>query len=133
MARPAVTATYAANTPIEADIYIDPYCDFDETFTWIDPASATPVDLTGCSAQLQVKEFPWDDVPLVDVTTTPTAGSALTLGSTAGTIRLQIGNTASQALQTVVGARFDLIITWSDGTFSKFMFGFVKGKKTETT
>ena len=79
----------------ELDIYIEQGATFRKTLTWKTGSPATPVDLTGYSARLQVRAKIDDAEPLLSLTT---ENGGLALGTTDGTIALYLSATATGAL-----------------------------------
>lgn len=82
--------------------------DFDYTLTW--KIDNVPVDLTGATAIMQLR----DDEDSAAVLTL-TNGTGITLGGTAGTIRLRIEDEQLAAIETGV-YEYDLLISQSDET-----------------
>lgn len=89
---------------------------FDQTFTvTIDDA---PINLTGYSAAMQVRETIDSSTASVSLT----SGSGITLGGTAGTIRVVISSTATASL--VDGQYvYDLEITSGGGVTDRYLMG----------
>ncbi len=56
------------------------------TFTWRNP-DKTPVNLTGYSAEMQVRDEKSSTTPVLDLSTTPSGG--ITLGGLRGTITIR--------------------------------------------
>lgn len=54
------------------------YCDYTQSFTFTAPAN--PVQFTGATARLQARQTPFDQTPLLDISTTPSASGAIYLG-----------------------------------------------------
>lgn len=108
------------------DITIEQGATFDETLTYTDP-NGNLIDLTNCTAQMQVRATYGAAAPLVALTDT----SGITLGGTAGTIRVvmtktQTGGVDPSTLAGVPSQRqavHDFFLTWPDGTVSKLWEG----------
>lgn len=79
---------------------------FRKRLRWSDKATGTPIDLTGCSARMQVRAEIDGTAVLLELTT---ENGGITLGSTAGTIDLYVGATATAAINWEGGV-FDLEI-----------------------
>lgn len=78
---------------------------FSQILTWYsDKNKTTPVNLTGYTARMQIRNNIEDASPIVDMTT---ANSKITLGGAAGTITLNIPATETSAL-TPGSAVYDL-------------------------
>jgi hypothetical protein len=71
------------------DISADQGSDFDTLITYRDDANAL-VNLTGCTARMQVRQFAGSSASRLSLTN----GSGITLGGAAGTIRIQISSAA---------------------------------------
>jgi hypothetical protein len=71
------------------DISADQGSDFDTLITYRDDASVL-VNLTGCTARMQVRKFAGSSKPVLNLT----SSSGITLGGAAGTIRVQISAAA---------------------------------------
>ena len=88
------------------------------TLTWNNPpvgtASPVPVDLTGCVANMQVRQNYGEPVLLaLSSSALTTNGSGLTLGGTAGTIVLLINPLDTQVLQSGI---YDIEVQFPDGS-----------------
>jgi hypothetical protein len=98
---------------------------FDRTVVWKDSAGA-PVDLTGCSARMQVRNY----VGVVILEFNTSDGS-ITLGGPAGTVRLL-------RAAAVTGAAlegewvYDLFVTFPDGRARDLLAGTFTVKKRVT-
>lgn len=79
---------------------------FRKRLRWSDKATGTPIDLTGCTARMQVRAETGSSTVLLELTT---ENGGITLGGTAGTIDLYVGATATAALGWEGGV-FDLEI-----------------------
>lgn len=84
------------------DIVIEQGATFSRVITWKD-ASGTPVDLTGYSARMEVRNSVASGQPILALT----SGQGITLGGTAGTITLSISAVDTAALD-FSNARYDL-------------------------
>ena len=78
---------------------------FRKRLTWKAP-DGTPIDLTGCTARMQVRSEVESDVVLLSLTT---ENGGITLGGSAGTVNLYLGAVATAAL-AFEGGVFDLEI-----------------------
>ena len=79
---------------------------FRKRLRWSDKATGTPIDLTGCTARMQVRAETSAPAVLLDLTT---ENGGITLGGAAGTIDLYVGATATAAINWEGGV-FDLEI-----------------------
>ena len=75
------------------DISADQGSDLDTIITYTND-SAVPVNLTGCSARMQVRKFSGSSVPWLNLT----SSSGITLGGAAGTIRIVVSAAALSAV-----------------------------------
>lgn len=71
----------------------------------------TPTDLTGCSAQMKVRDTLESATVLLELST---ANGGIVLGGVAGTINFYIADTAT-ALMSWKAGKGDLIITFGNG------------------
>lgn len=103
---------------------------YDKTMTWKVGADKTPVDLTGCTARLQVRSFVDSTVKLLDLTT---QNLGIILGGINGTIQLLISATNTAAILTWTKGVYDLEIQFANGvTVRRLMEGKVKVSKEVT-
>ena len=103
---------------IERDICIEQGATFDETFTWLNP-DKSPVDLTGASGRMQIRQTIEDDPPLLELTD---GNGRSILGGTAGTIQLLVSATDTAAI-TWVGGVYDLEIELASGYVRRLFKG----------
>lgn len=104
---------------------------FDDFVTWKTGATsetATPVDLTGCTARTQFRAKHDSPTVLLELTT---ANGGMELGGTAGTVRWLISaeDTADITWTTAV---YDTEIVFADGTVQRKFAGKVKVSKEVT-
>lgn len=106
-------------------IEIDKGSTFRHTITWKSgpEGSETPVDLTGCSAEMQIREDQDSDIILHTLSTGIEGG--ITLGDAAGTIELYIADGASTAFDWNSGV-YGLEITFSNGDVRRLLRGKIK-------
>jgi hypothetical protein len=90
---------------------------FDVLLTWKDNAGA-PVDLTGCSAALQVRPTYSSPAPLIDIY----SGDGITLGDALGTIHLVVDAAITEAVPAGSYV-YDLKITFESGSVTRLMQG----------
>lgn len=93
---------------------------YPRVFTWKAGDPATPVDLTGCTARLQIRGRVTDADVLYEMTSEP--GGGLVLGDAAGTIALTIPDEDS-AEWTWRSGVYDLEIAFPDGTVRRLLRG----------
>jgi hypothetical protein len=108
------------------NLCINQYATYIKIFIWIAGgcgcgtvgASSGPVDLTGYTANLQIRPFPLSTDILYD------ASSDITLGTTNGTISLDIPASATTVFTWWNGV-YDLILTDSSGNVTRLLQGSV--------
>lgn len=105
------------------NLSIDQGSDFDRTFTLKNgPAeSRTPVDLTGYTARMQVRQDIDDEDPLLELTT---ENGGIVLGDAAGTIQLVLTATQTAGLD-FDSAVYDLELVSGAGRVRRLMRGVV--------
>jgi hypothetical protein len=77
------------------------YADFARTLTWLtgpDKFSAVPVDLTGWTSELMVRDVPSGSSLILSISTTPGPQGSIALGGVLGTIALVVPNAATALL-----------------------------------
>jgi hypothetical protein len=86
---------------LQADLSLDTYCDFLESFTFVTPAGAptgVPVNFTGATATMMIRANSADAAPLLSLSTTATASGQLFLGiAPAGPLGATVANLAALA------------------------------------
>jgi len=92
---------------------------FDELITYKD-AAGNPVDLTGYTARMQIREKITDATPVHSMDTT-TGG--ITMGGTAGTIQLFISDADTAAMNMPKGGVYDLEIVSPTGKVTRLLEG----------
>jgi len=91
--------------------------DFAVSLEWLG-SDGIPIDLTGWSANCQVRNWPGGDL-LADMST---AGGQITLGGTAGTITLSLPAADTAGIPAGV-AKYDLLMTNLTPATSCLLFG----------
>lgn len=108
------------------NLCINQYATYLKVFTWLAPppnpsavgAAPTPVDLTGYTAQMQIRAYPLSSTVLFD------ASADLVLGGTAGTITLTITPAQTAGFTWWQGV-YDLILTAPGGAVTRLLEGTV--------
>lgn len=95
--------------------------------TWLNPDN-TPVNLTGCTAALQVRESHQAESALLELTT---ENGRISLGGIAGTIDLFIDKNITSAINWQAG-KYDLLITFSNGEPTRLCEGNFNAKPAIT-
>ena len=94
---------------------------FRNVTTWQTGKPAAPVNLTGCTARMQVRAKITDSATLLNLTT---ENGGIELGGTAGTVTINISATDTAAIAWKGGV-YDLEIVFSDGTVRRLLAGSV--------
>lgn len=90
-----------------------------------DKTKQNPVNLTGASAKMQIRDETGSTDALLEITTSGSAGDKITLGGAAGTYDIQASaaTTASLAPGRYV---YDFLLTDSGGTVTKEFEGLIE-------
>jgi hypothetical protein len=92
---------------------------YNEVSTWKTGAPAVAVDLTGCTARLQVRSDIDSPVVLLELTT---ENGGIELGGVLGTVRRVVTATATAAFAWTAGV-YDLEVVFANGTVRRLMAG----------
>lgn len=103
------------------NLAVDQGATYTKRVTWKTGKPATPVDLTGASARMQVRAKV-DSPDILLSLTSPDGG--ITLGGAAGTVDIRIEATATAGFQWKSGV-YDLEIQFADGTVRRLLAGSV--------
>lgn len=101
------------------NLSIDQGATFIKSVTWKTGKPAAPVDLTGCTARMQVRPKIDSTEVLVSLTT---ANGGITLGGAAGTVAIRIEADVTEDF-TWKGGVYDLEIVFLDGTVRRLLAG----------
>lgn len=91
---------------------------FRKRLAWLNP-DRTPIDLTGCTARMQVREEYASPLPLLELTT---ENGGITLGGAAGTIDL-LSSDEDTATMEWNGGVFDIEIAHPNGDVTRLAQG----------
>jgi hypothetical protein len=94
---------------------------FRKTLTWKAGTPAVPVDLTGCTARMQIRSEITSATILVTLTT---ENGGIILGGAAGTIELFIDPVATAAITWTAGV-YDLEVVFSLTDVRRLLYGVV--------
>lgn len=94
---------------------------FRKSLTWKTGTPAAPVDLTGCTARMQIRADLESTTPLITLTT---ENSGITLGDEAGTIELYISDTDTADMTWTQGV-YDLEVILANGDVRRLLYGTV--------
>lgn len=105
--------------PLRYDITIYQGATFRLPLTWKSGDPATPVNLTGCTARMQIRSIVTAPTPLLTLTT---ENGGIALGGAAGTVTVTVdaAATAGQAWKTGV---YDLEIVFGSGEVRRLLEG----------
>lgn len=98
---------------------IDQGSTFNQLVTWKTGTPAVAVDLTGCTARMQVRSKLESPVVLLSLTT---ENGGIALGGIAGTVTLNISAVATAAI-TWSSAVYDLEIVFANATVRRLLAG----------
>ena len=103
----------------EWPIEIEQGATFRKSLTWKAGAPPLPVDLTGCTARMQVREHMDSPLPMLSLTT---ENGGITLGDESGVVTLHVHALKTGALSKLSGI-YDLEIEFADGTVRRLLCG----------
>lgn len=101
------------------NLKIDQGATFSDTVTWKAGTPAAAVNLTGCTARLQMRASLTNPTVLVELTSVL---GGIVLGGTAGTVQIKMTAAATAAL-TWTRAVYDLEIIYADATVRRLLAG----------
>lgn len=107
--------------PLKHPLKIYQGATFRDVTTWRAGAPAQPVDLTGCTARMQVRQR--IDAPAVLAELNTTNGGVM-LGGTAGTITLHLTAVQTAAIAWTSGV-YDLEVVFPSGDVRRLFYGTV--------
>ena len=105
----------------KVNLKIDQGASFNKLVTWKAGTPALPVNLTGCTARMQIRGKLTDAVALLDLTT---ENGGIALGGVAGTVTIII-TAAQTTLIAWKAAVYDLEIIYADATVRRLLAGSV--------
>lgn len=108
--------------PLKLPLTIYQGATFRKVITWRAGAPAAPVNLTGCTARMHVREKITSETTLVELTT---ANSRLTLGGTDGTVQMDLDADLTEAFAWTAGV-YDLEIEFPNGDVRRLLAGSVR-------
>lgn len=100
---------------------IDQGATFRRRFVWKTGTPPVPVDLTGCTARMQIRPDITSDEVLVELTT---ENGGITLGDADGTIDLYISAEDTAKVEAAIGV-YDLELVTADGDVDRVLSGTV--------
>lgn len=107
--------------PLKYQLTIYQGATFRAPFRWSAGDPPAPVDLTGCTAKMQVREKLESPDVLLELTT---ENGGIALGAD-GSVTLFLSDTTTAAIQWRAGV-YDLEIKFTDGDVRRLLFGAVK-------
>lgn len=114
--------------PFKVPLVIYQGATLNEVFTWKAGKPAVPVNLTGCTARMQVRATIDATAVLLELTS---ALGGILLGGVNGEITLFMNDTDTAAIDWFTGV-YDLELTHSNGHVRRLMFGPVTVSKEVT-
>lgn len=113
------------SAPFKVPLKIYQGATFTKSLTWKtapdENAATTPVNLTGCTARMQIRAKLESTAPLLSLTT---ENGGISLGGTAGTVELLIDADDTTAITWKAGV-YDLEIVFAGGEVRRLMYGSV--------
>lgn len=110
------------NAPLKYDITIYQGSTFRLPLTWKTGDPATPVDLTGCTARMQIRADVKAPKALITLTT---ENGGITLGGAAGTVEIIVTPTQSKDVE-LSGGVYDLEIVFAPDIVRRLLEGSVE-------
>ena len=104
----------------QLDITLEQGATFRKRLTWTDKTGAA-IDLTGCTAHMQIRLQPHEAVALADLTT---SNGGITITGSAGVVDLLLTATQTASLKFDV-AQYDLVVFMTDGSVVRLVEGAV--------
>jgi hypothetical protein len=114
--------------PLKLPLTIYQGATFRKRVAWKAGDPATPVDLTGCTARMHIREKLESPEVLLALTT---ENGRIALGGTAGTVEQVLDAETTAALPWVAGV-YDLEIEFPNGDVRRLCFGAVKVSREVT-
>ena len=108
-------------TAFKLALEIEQGATFKKTITWKAGTPPAPVDITGCTAHMQVRARTDCTTVVLDLST---KNGGIVLGGLTGTVALVISATQTAALVVHAGV-YDLGIKFPDGTIRRLLSGAV--------
>ena len=103
----------------KVNLKIDQGATFSKVVIWKTGTPPVVVNLTGCTARMQVRGKLTDTAALLDLTT---ANGGIVLGGIAGTVTLNVSAIQTAAISWT-SAVYDLEIIFADGTVRRLLSG----------
>ena len=108
-------------TPAQYDLTIYQGANFSQRLTFLQSSDGDPVDLSGFTARMQLRQSVNSTTPLIELTT---ENGRITLGDAAGTVDLAL-NASETASLTAGTAVYDLEIVQSETSADRYAQGSV--------
>lgn len=110
------------SAPLKLPLTIYQGATFRKRLTWKVGDPAVPVDLTGCTARMHIREKLESPDVLLELTT---ANDRVVLGGMAGTVTIELPSTVTEGLAWRAGV-YDLEIEFVNGDVRRLLSGTVK-------
>lgn len=114
-----MAGTIPAMSAAKLKLAIEQGATFRKVLTWKAGTPAVPVNLTGCTARMQIRKEIASATPYIELTT---ENGGITLGGVAGTISLFISPTDTAAFTWTAGV-YDLEIVFSPTDVRRLVYG----------
>lgn len=108
-------------TAFKYNLNIDQGATFSDKVVWKTGELKTPVDLTGCTAKMQIRDKVESPTLLLELNT---SNNSIILGGVAGTIEFNISAQITEQIKWKTGV-YDMKITFPDGKVIKKLYGSV--------
>ena len=90
------------------------------TLVWLEPDESTPINLTGCTAKMQIRSVVTSSAIILELST---ANSRLSIDGSLGKISLYVSDEDTAMLEAIKGAVYDLEVYFPDGTVTRLCEG----------
>lgn len=87
---------------------------------WKEPDQTTPINITGCSAKMQVRSAITSAIVIIELSTT---NGRITITGPEGKIELYIADEDTTLLEPIIGALYDLEIYHPNGETTRLIQG----------
>lgn len=104
---------------MKANLIIEQGADWQPVFQYLDEDGMTPIDLTGYSARMQIRQTAWDPTVLADMTT---GNGKITISAPTGEVAIHLTAAETSALSFAT-AVYDLEIVAPNGLVTRLAAG----------
>ena len=110
------SSPYSARGP---DLRLDRYADYSQRWLWT--VDGLPVDFTGASAVMTLRQSETAPV-LLSISSVPSPSGSIVLGGSTGLFQINVTHVATGAI-SVTQCLYDLLFDWSDGSTTDALSG----------